>query len=43
MARRHYRFELAVKMLLKPLGLSGLASRLAVPLATTVARRFLFA
>ena len=43
MARRHYRFDLAVKMLLKPLGLSGLASRLAVPLATTVARRFLFA
>jgi rubrerythrin len=43
MARRHYRFDLAVKMLLKPLGLGGLASRVAVPIAAGMARRFLFA
>jgi rubrerythrin len=43
LARRHYRFDLAVKMLLKPLGLGGFASRVAVSLATFAARRFLFA
>lgn len=43
MARRHYRFDLAVKMLLRPLGLGGSASRVAVPIATALARRFLFA
>jgi rubrerythrin len=43
MARRHYRFEPAVKMLLRPLRLSGLASRVAVPLGTAIARRSLFA
>jgi hypothetical protein len=43
LARRHYRFDLAVKMLLRPLGLGGLAGRVAVPLAIAAARRFLFA
>lgn len=43
MAYPHYRFDMAVKMLLKPLGLGGFGSRLIVPLATAAARRFLFA
>lgn len=43
LAQRHYRFDLAVKMLLRPLGLGGLASRVVVPLVAAVARRFLFA
>jgi hypothetical protein len=43
LAQRHYRFDLAVKMLLRPLGLGGFASRIALPLATAAARRFLFA
>jgi hypothetical protein len=41
-ARRHYRYEPAVKMLLKPLRLPGIASRMAVPLGTAIARRSLF-
>lgn len=41
MARRHYRCEMAVKMLLKPLQLSGVASRVAVPSATALTRLFL--
>ena len=43
LARRHYRFDIAVKMLLRPLGLDGLASHIAVRLGTAAARRFLFA
>jgi rubrerythrin len=43
LAQRHYRFDLAVKMLLRPLGLGGFAARIALPLATAAARRFLFA
>lgn len=41
-ARRHYRYEPAVKMLLKPLRLPGIATRMAVPLGTAIARRSLF-
>ena len=41
-ARRHYRYEPAVKMLLRPLRLPGLATRVAVPLGTAIARRSLF-
>jgi rubrerythrin len=43
LALRHYRFEAAVRMLLRPLGLGGLITRAAVPLASAAARRFLFA
>lgn len=40
----HYRFEMAAKMILKPLRLgSFLGGRVAVPLATAAARRYLFA
>ena len=43
LARRHYRFEQAVRMLLRPLELTGLASRATLWLATAIARRMLFA
>jgi rubrerythrin len=43
MALRHFRYELAMKMLLKPLGLRGFECRILLPLATAVARRRLFA
>lgn len=43
LAMPHYRFDMAVKMLLKPLDLGGLSSRMVVPVATAAARRFLFA
>jgi hypothetical protein len=43
MAQRHYRFDQAVRMLLRPLELSGLAGRATLWLATTIARRMLFA
>jgi hypothetical protein len=41
-ARLHYRYEPAVKMLLKPLRLPGIATRMVVPLGTAIARRNLF-
>lgn len=43
MARRHYRFEQAVKMLLRPLRLPGIATRVVVPLGSAIARHGLFA
>jgi len=43
MAARHYRFDMAVKMLLKPLDLGGFGAHFVVPLATAAARRLLFA
>jgi rubrerythrin len=43
LAKRHYRFDQAVRMLLRPLELSGLASRAVIWLATAIARRMLFA
>ena len=43
LAQRHYRFDLAMKMLLRPLGLGGFAARVAVRIGTAAARRFLFA
>ncbi|HXQ53987.1 MAG TPA: ferritin-like domain-containing protein [Stellaceae bacterium] len=43
LALPHYRFDMAVKMLLRPLDLGALASRVVVPLGTAMARRFLFA
>ena len=41
-ARRHYHYEMAVKMLVKPLGLGGAARRIVVPSATALTRLFLF-
>jgi hypothetical protein len=41
--KNHYRFEMATKMVLKPLRLGGFGARIAVPLATAAARRFFFA
>ena len=41
--KRHYRFEQAVKMLLRPLESGGVASRATLWLATEIARRLLFA
>jgi hypothetical protein len=43
LAKRHYRFEQAVRMLLRPLELGGVASRATLWLATEIARRLLFA
>lgn len=42
LARLHYRYDMAVKMLLKPLGLGSAASRIVVPTATGLTRLFLF-
>jgi hypothetical protein len=42
-AERHYHFDKAVKMLLKPIGLEGASSRLAVAIGALIARRRLFA
>jgi hypothetical protein len=42
MARTHYRYDMAVKMLLKPLRLGGRASRIVLPAATGLTRRLLF-
>ena len=39
LVRRHFPYEMSVKMLLKPLGLGAGAQRIAVPLAETLARR----
>ena len=41
-AQQHYHYEMAVKMLLKPLQLGGIASRIAVPSATALTRLYLF-
>jgi hypothetical protein len=43
LALPHYQFEMAVKMLLRPLDLGGLASRVVVPIGAGLARRYLFA
>jgi rubrerythrin len=43
LALPHYRFDMAVKMLLRPLDLGGLASRVVVPIGAGLARRYLFA
>jgi hypothetical protein len=43
LARRHYRFDQAVRMLLRPLELGGVAARVTLWLATAIARRMLFA
>ncbi len=42
MAQRHYRYDMAVKMLMKPLALGTTASRIVVPSATALTRLFLF-
>jgi len=42
MALEHYRYDMAVKMLLKPLGLGGAANRIVVPTATGLTRLLLF-
>ncbi|HZT52166.1 MAG TPA: ferritin-like domain-containing protein [Stellaceae bacterium] len=42
MAGVHYRYDMAVKMLLKPLRLAGPAQRVVVPAATGLTRLFLF-
>lgn len=42
MAQQHYNYEMAVKMMLKPLQLGGLVSRVAVPSATALTRLYLF-
>ncbi len=39
LVRRHFPYEMSVKMLLKPLGLKPGAQRIAVPLAAALARR----
>lgn len=41
-AKRHYRYDAAVKMLLKPLGLGNRVSRVVLPPATAAARFLLF-
>ena len=41
LARVHYRYDMAVKMLLKPLGLGGTANRIVVPTATGLTRLLL--
>jgi hypothetical protein len=42
LARQHYRYDSAVKMLLRPLELGGAMHRLVVPAATGVTRHLLF-
>ncbi|HUZ73310.1 MAG TPA: ferritin-like domain-containing protein [Stellaceae bacterium] len=42
MAQRYYRYDMAVKMLVKPLALGATASRIVVPSATALTRLFLF-
>jgi rubrerythrin len=42
MAQRHYRYDAAVKMLMKPLSLGATTSRIVVPSATALTRLFLF-
>jgi hypothetical protein len=42
LARQHYRYDAAVKMLLKPLGMGGRMSRMVLPPATAAARYLLF-
>jgi hypothetical protein len=41
-ARVHYRYDAAVKMLLRPLELGGTANRIVIPAATGLTRHFLF-
>jgi len=42
LARRHYRYDAAVKMLLRPLELGGAANRIVIPAATGLTRHLLF-
>lgn len=43
LARNHYPYDLAIKMLSRPLNLTGVVKRVAIPAATLAARQFLAA